>query len=100
QPFRPLQLHRRAGKPTYGYYFDQAAPLPASKRFRETVPPGGYGAFHGSEIWYVFNTLGAKPYPWTEQDRALAQAMGAYWVNFARTGDPNGAELPAWPTSE
>jgi len=30
-------------------------------------------------------------------DRALADRVSSYWVNFARTGDPNGKGLPRWP---
>jgi carboxylesterase type B len=30
-------------------------------------------------------------------DRALAERVSSYWVNFARTGDPNGKGLPRWP---
>ena len=30
-------------------------------------------------------------------ERALAERVSSYWVNFARTGDPNGRGLPHWP---
>jgi len=64
-------------------------------------------ATHAAEIPYVFNNLGApRTYPdassprlasASEQDRALAKEMSSYWVNFAKTGDPNGSQLPTWP---
>jgi para-nitrobenzyl esterase len=48
----------------------------------------------GAEIPYASNT--ASP-AWTDVDRALADAMSSYWVNFAKSGDPNGPGLPVWP---
>jgi para-nitrobenzyl esterase len=53
------------------------------------------GAVHSWELQYVFGNLGgnaAEP-----EDRRLSDQVQEYWVNFARTGDPNGGALPAWP---
>jgi para-nitrobenzyl esterase len=62
------------------------------------VRPGnhGLGAYHGAEIPYVFDTDDAW-LPADATDRNLARTMQSYWVNFARSGDPNGPGLPAWP---
>ncbi|MFM9934780.1 MAG: carboxylesterase/lipase family protein [Novosphingobium sp.] len=62
------------------------------------VRPGqhGLGAYHGAEIPYVFDTADSW-LPGDAIDRRLAQAMQAYWINFARTGDPNVPGLPVWP---
>jgi hypothetical protein len=57
------------------------------------------GAFHASEIAYVFNNPNlqllnsATPKP---ADIALADTMSDYWVNFARTSNPNGSDRPVW----
>jgi len=56
-----------------------------------------YGAFHTSEVPYVFNSLGRSDRPFTAADRKLADTISSYWANFARTGDPNGKGLPQWP---
>ncbi len=57
-----------------------------------------YGAPHASEIAYVFNNLNAR---WgnpttTTQDKTVAKMMNTYWVNFAKTGNPNGEGLSEW----
>ena len=62
------------------------------------VPPGpnpAWGAYHASEIAYVFNNLSSRPWA-TDVDRRLADQMSSYWVNFATSGDPNGKGLPSW----
>ncbi|MBI1744143.1 carboxylesterase family protein [Candidatus Acetothermia bacterium] len=56
----------------------------------------GIGAFHGSEIEYVFGILTSLATP---QEQALSDAMITYWTNFAKTGDPNSAATAVtWPT--
>lgn len=52
------------------------------------------GAFHGMEIGYVFGNLDPDA---SAEDQALSDAMTRYWVQFAKTGDPNVEGLPAWP---
>lgn len=74
--------------PIYGYLWTHAEPGPESAR---------YGAFHSSEIPYVFGTLDAAQRPFTALDRRLAVEMSGYWVNFVKTGNPNGTGLVAWP---
>ena len=83
------RLQTRTGKSkAYLYYFSR-------------VPPGlagaVYGAYHASEIVYVFHNLGLSDRPWEPVDRTLSDALSSYWVNFAATGDPNGRDLPQWP---
>jgi len=59
-----------------------------------------YGAGHGSEVSFVFNTINARwgnPGEATAQEKELANIMNTYWTNFAKTGNPNGNGLPAWP---
>lgn len=53
------------------------------------------GAHHGVDLAYVFGNMQARGYD--AEDKALAKIMMGYWVNFAKTGDPNGPGLPPWP---
>lgn len=79
---------KTARSKAFTYYWTHAMPGPESAR---------YGAFHTSEVPYVFGTLSQSTRPWTDVDRKLADLMGAYWVSFVKTGDPNGEGLPRWP---
>ena len=86
------RLQAGTGKnPVYYYYFRQQPPFPAGSVYE------GWGASHFAELWYVFDHLDQEPWKWTASDRKLAQEMPSYWVNFAKTGDPNGTGLAVWP---
>ena len=86
------RLQATSGRNRVFYYrFDQAPPFPKDSVY------AGWGPSHFAELWYVFDHLDQSPWAWTPADRRLADAMAAYWTNFAKSGDPNGPGLPAWP---
>jgi para-nitrobenzyl esterase len=89
---------KKQGRQAWLFYFAQNPPGPAGQ------PP--FPAAHASEIPYAFNNLGRPalfPDPSepalsaaSAPDLEVADQMSSYWVNFARTGNPNGAGLPTW----
>jgi para-nitrobenzyl esterase len=70
-------------------------------RFTKKVPGTGefakFGAFHTGEVPYGLDVLKFSDRPWQPVDHELAKTMSAYWVNFVKSGDPNGEGLPEWP---
>ena len=56
-----------------------------------------YRAFHAGEIGYIFGNLtlfNASP---TDADRAFSDKLSTIWTQFAKTGNPNGNDIPDWP---
>ena len=76
----------KVSSPAYQYHFTKQSPM---------MP--AWGAHHGAEIGYAFSTLPETSSP---EDQELSRTMTSYWVNFARSGDPNGDALPTWPEYE
>ena len=81
--------HQTSSPPVWVYYYNYTSPyLPV--------------AAHTAEEYFVFGNLIFSPIfgpqqPPSAQDRAFSAQLMAYWTNFAKTGNPNGVNLPTWP---
>lgn len=80
--------NENGGSDIFMYHFTKEVPYNENQR--------SYGAFHTGEVPYAYYTLDMSDRPWTDSDRYLSDVMSDYWVNFAKNGDPNHAELPEW----
>ena len=103
-----LQL-KTGSKPVYRYLYAHPRPkfLGAADQ-----PPGAdravagrrgetlarRGAAHSAEIQYAMGNLSLDPrYMWEPADYRVSEVMQGYFVNFIKTGNPNGPGLPNWP---
>ncbi|MBQ9959034.1 MAG: carboxylesterase family protein [Oscillospiraceae bacterium] len=64
--------------------------------FDRMLPGDENGAWHSADLWYWFGTLENCWRPMQQKDYALSELMTDYLCNFAKTGDPNGENLPRW----
>lgn len=80
-----LQSAHSGSRKAYLYYFDHRTPASPD------------GSSHGSEVGFVFGNLDRPGMPPSAAERALSELMSSYWVNFAKSGNPNGPGLPPWP---
>uniref|UniRef100_A0ABK0L0N6 Carboxylic ester hydrolase n=1 Tax=Rattus norvegicus TaxID=10116 RepID=A0ABK0L0N6_RAT len=83
---------QRSQAPVYFYEFQH---LPS---FIKQVRPSHVKADHGDDILFVFGSyLWGMTFDLTEEEELLKRRVMKYWANFARTGNPNGEDLPHWP---
>lgn len=69
-------------KPVYFYYFGK--------------DESGLRAYHAGELPFAYGNLWRHKSAYTDEDFALSETMQSYWVNFVKTGNPNGNGLPQW----
>ena len=85
------EWRRHCAQPVYTYWWTHDPPA------GDATPEFARGAYHGSEIDYLFGNLASGRHPFTAADQPIAEKMSGYLTRFVVTGDPNGDGLPVWP---
>jgi len=96
-----IDMHSKTGgSPVFRYSFDRKVPIAPGRVINGSPATGeDVGAVHASEIVYVFGALASeKNVPWQPADYELSDAMGTYWTNFAKRGNPNSPGYARWPS--
>ncbi len=100
-----LQM-KTGGHPVYRYLYARPRPTymgipgqpPPETPAARSRPTGPRGAVHSAEIQYAMGNLDLdKRYKWEPADYEVSKVMQSYFVNFIKTGNPNGHDLPEWP---
>ncbi len=93
---RLANLQLKTGKqPVYWYLFTHTSPFPAGVMWNNKSAKD-FGADHGSELVYVFDAFSLQDWAWRPMDLQVGDLVSSIWINFAKTGKPNGAGLPTW----
>ena len=99
---RWAEYQQAIGQPTFFYFMDHAPPafhLYMSEQPELNLPggPRSGGAYHSGDLALVFGNTNKVGFDWNDVDRKVSENMMRYWVNFARSGNPNGDQVPLWP---
>lgn len=85
------EIRSAFGNRVYSYIFDH------------DIPGDDAGSFHGSDLWFMFDSLGNSWRPFEGKHYDLARQVASYWINFVKYGNPNGDgtdyhgnTLPVW----
>ena len=87
------KVREEQGGKAWAYEF--ARPLPDDGNHPE-ITSRLKGAFHSSDLWYVFKSLKHCWRPWTKGDWDLSEKMLTAWTNFVKYSNPNGTKDGAW----
>ncbi len=102
-----------SGQPVYRYRYCHPRPAMAVKgkvaglaggvqdaQEGAPVPPRDKGAVHSADIEYAMATLPTnRVFDWQPDDYMLSDIFSQYYVNFVKTGNPNGLGLVEWPST-
>lgn len=110
-----FDLHRKnSEQPVYRYLYSKIRPplkdqnltsglAGGTEQREEAAPPARepVGAPHAAEIEYFLGNLARNQhYSWTKDDYKVSETIQQYLANFIKTGNPNGENLPEWPSAE